>query len=207
MADRLDRHSLEKGASALLNMGVKAVLVKGGHLHWQQHCSDYYFSRDCRWQLTSARITTAHGHGTGCVYASDIATAMALDYPLADAACIARAYINQGLKSATGVGSGPGPVAHLGWPQKLADFAVFRPDHESAPSISGFPALKERQLGLYPVVDSLDWVKKLLQWGVTTLQLRLKRPPDQRLEAEISQAIELANCYKALYQRSLAACD
>ncbi|ALS99405.1 thiamine phosphate synthase [Lacimicrobium alkaliphilum] len=193
-----DKPSLQQAARALLNKGVKAVLVKGGHLHWQQQdCTDYYFSKDRCWQLTSTRITTPHGHGTGCVYASAIATAMALDYPLDDAACIARAYINQGLKSATGLGSGPGPVAHLGWPQKLADFAVFQPDHKSAPSICGFPALKIRSLGLYPVVDSLDWVRKLLQWGVTTLQLRLKRTPDQQLEAEISQAIDLANCYKA----------
>lgn len=32
----------------------------------------------------------------------------------------------------------------------------------------------EKKLGLYPVVDSIKWIDRLLKEGVTTLQLRIK---------------------------------
>ncbi|GGD65852.1 thiamine phosphate synthase [Lacimicrobium alkaliphilum] len=193
-----NKNNMEKAANALLSSGVTAALIKGGHLHWQQqHCTDYYFSEEQRWQLTSDRIATSHGHGTGCVYASAIATAIALDYPLADAACIASAYINQGLKSAAAVGRGPGPVAHLGWPEKLADFPTYQLNPEPTPAVRGFATLTSRRLGLYPVVDTVEWVQQCLQWGITTLQLRLKRPPDEEAEAAIQQAVALANHHQA----------
>lgn len=38
---------------------------------------------------------------------------------------------------------------------------------------TGFPSTEQR-LGLYPVVDSLLWIERLLAAGVTTLQLRIK---------------------------------
>jgi thiamine monophosphate synthase len=34
----------------------------------------------------------------------------------------------------------------------------------------------QRQLGLYPVVDSADWVERVLAAGVRTVQLRIKTP-------------------------------
>ncbi|MCV5434452.1 hydroxymethylpyrimidine/phosphomethylpyrimidine kinase, partial [Escherichia coli] len=61
-------------------------------------------------------------HGTGCCYASAIAAVVAQDYPLEDAITLARAYLQQGLAAAQGVGAGPGPIAHLGWPADLAHF-------------------------------------------------------------------------------------
>ena len=36
-----------------------------------------------------------------------------------------------------------------------------------------FPATAPR-LGLYPVVDSPDWIERLLEMGVCTLQLRMQ---------------------------------
>ena len=48
-------------------------------------------------------------------------------------------------------------------------------------------------LGLYPIVDSSDWLKKLLPTGVSTIQLRIK---DKALnENEIKTAITLAKQY------------
>lgn len=59
-----------------------------------------------------------------------------------------------------------------------------------------FPATEQR-LGLYPVVDSVDWIEKLLLWGVRTLQLRIKNPEQPDLEAQIIRAIELGKQYQA----------
>ncbi len=59
-----------------------------------------------------------------------------------------------------------------------------------------FPKTKQR-LGLYPVVDSVEWIEKLLLWGVRTLQLRIKDPQQADLEAQIIRAIDLGRQYQA----------
>ena len=53
------------------------------------------------------------------------------------------------------------------------------------------------KLGLYPVVDSLQWVEKLLAVGVKTLQLRRKDLPDEQVEPAIVAAIKLGRDYQA----------
>lgn len=58
-------------------------------------------------------------------------------------------------------------------------------------------AKTDHRLGLYPVVDSVDWIARLLEWGVTTLQLRIKDPQTADLEQQIKQAIELGRRYQA----------
>lgn len=63
-------------------------------------------------------------------------------------------------------------------------------------NIASFPKTDHR-LGLYPVVDSVDWITRLLEWGVTTLQLRIKDPQTPDLEQQIKQAIELGHRYQA----------
>jgi thiamine-phosphate pyrophosphorylase len=47
-----------------------------------------------------------------------------------------------------------------------------------------------RHLGLYPVVDSVEWIARLLDAGVTTMQLRVKDLPDERPK-RIIEAIAL----------------
>ncbi len=58
-------------------------------------------------------------------------------------------------------------------------------------------AKTDHRLGLYPVVDSVEWIARLLEWGVTTLQLRIKDPQAADLEQQIMQAIELGRRYQA----------
>lgn len=58
-------------------------------------------------------------------------------------------------------------------------------------------AKTDHRLGLYPVVDSVDWIARLLEWGVTTLQLRIKDPQTPDLELQIKKAIELGHRYQA----------
>lgn len=60
----------------------------------------------------------------------------------------------------------------------------------------GFPATVQR-LGLYPVVDSLLWIERLLAAGVTTIQLRIKELDDAQVEQDIAAAIALGKRYQA----------
>ena len=59
-----------------------------------------------------------------------------------------------------------------------------------------FPPVPFR-LGLYPVVDSVEWIARLLNAGVRTLQLRIKDKRDEEVEADVMAAIALARRYNA----------
>ncbi|AVF36763.1 thiamine phosphate synthase [Rahnella sikkimica] len=52
-------------------------------------------------------------------------------------------------------------------------------------------------LGLYPVVDTVQWIARLLDAGVKTLQLRVKDLPDEDVEPAIIEAITLGRKYDA----------
>ncbi|EBW1656225.1 MAG TPA: thiamine phosphate synthase [Proteus vulgaris] len=58
-------------------------------------------------------------------------------------------------------------------------------------------ASTEKKLGLYPVVDSAEWIERLLKTGVTTLQLRIKDKQPNDVEQEIVEAIKLGRQYHA----------
>lgn len=61
----------------------------------------------------------------------------------------------------------------------------------------GFAALAEPRMGLYAIVDSADWVERVLAAGVRTLQLRVKQgTPQARLDA-IRRSIEAARAVGA----------
>ncbi len=59
-----------------------------------------------------------------------------------------------------------------------------------------FPATPHK-LGLYPVVDSVEWIARLLEAGVTTIQLRIKDKPDEEVEEDVAAAIALGQRYHA----------
>ncbi|HCH40166.1 MAG TPA: thiamine phosphate synthase [Enterobacter sp.] len=59
-----------------------------------------------------------------------------------------------------------------------------------------FPPVPFR-LGLYPVVDSVAWIERLLAAGVKTLQLRIKDKQDDEVEADVIAAIALGRRYDA----------
>lgn len=59
-----------------------------------------------------------------------------------------------------------------------------------------FPATASR-LGLYPVVDSVEWIARLLEVGVRTLQLRIKDREEEAVEPAVIESIALGKRYHA----------
>ena len=82
-------------AQEILALGVKGVIIKGGHSQSNQ-CSDLCIvlegSNVEQYLLTCARIETHASHGGGCSFASALACFFALDYLLRDAFTLAKAY-------------------------------------------------------------------------------------------------------------------
>ncbi len=59
-----------------------------------------------------------------------------------------------------------------------------------------FPPVPFR-LGLYPVVDSVAWIERLLEAGVRTIQLRIRDQRDSEVEDDVIAAIALGRRYRA----------
>ncbi|MCE6075230.1 bifunctional hydroxymethylpyrimidine kinase/phosphomethylpyrimidine kinase [Agrobacterium vitis] len=131
VAEAVDRSGMEAQAKALLALGAKAVLLKGGHLPGDQS-PDLLVTPTLTLWLEGKRIATANTHGTGCSLSSAIAAELAkaedsgsmdsaTDDALAKAVTVAKAWLAGAVRSAgqLTVGSGHGPVHHFYeiWPK------------------------------------------------------------------------------------------
>ena len=101
-----------EAARRLHDMGPGAVIVTGGHLPGADAVDLLFDGRDLV-ELRSARIETAHGHGTGCTFGAALAALLALGRPLPEAAREAKRYVEQALRHAVRIGRGPGPLDHF----------------------------------------------------------------------------------------------
>ena len=173
------------------------LLCTGGHSSTEQ-AEDRLYTTPTHWCYSSIRQPATHQHGSGCTFASAIAAALALDYPLHDAVCVAKAYVNMGLAKGYAAGAGAGPLARCGWPTDERYFPTvlqLPADADITAPPEGFAPLTCRQLGLYPVVDSLEWLALLLPLGLNIIQLRIKQPGADLAE-QIRQAVNMAASYQ-----------
>lgn len=205
---------MENAAQQALNLGPSSVILKGGHIEVDdRYCVDYCHDGYQHYWLASERFETEHTHGSGCTFASALSALMAQGYLLRDAFTIAKAYINQGLRHAVDYEGPYGPIWQGPWPQEKRDYPrvlvansplAFDLDwqpaistNQAAPFASGFSPVDEHNLGLYPVIDSLSWLQRLLEAGVRTIQYREKHLTDKALDVAIADAVKLGKHYNA----------
>ncbi|MFD1198410.1 bifunctional hydroxymethylpyrimidine kinase/phosphomethylpyrimidine kinase [Brucella gallinifaecis] len=106
---------VEEQGRALLELGAKAVLMKGGHAEGDT-CTDLLIRRDLpTLRLEAPRIYTKNTHGTGCTLSSAIAAGLGKGLSLQQALHDAHAYLQAAIRSADSlqIGSGHGPVHHF----------------------------------------------------------------------------------------------
>ena len=101
----------EEAAKALLALGPKAVLLKGGHLKGEE-AVDILAAREGVLHFSAPRVHTRNTHGTGCTLSAAIAALLAKGRPLAEAVAEAKAYLTRALKTAPSLGHGHGPLDH-----------------------------------------------------------------------------------------------
>jgi hydroxymethylpyrimidine/phosphomethylpyrimidine kinase len=107
---------LRAAGERLLTSGVRAVLMKGGHLPGDS-VIDLLMTPASETVLEGQRIATRHTHGTGCTLASACAAGLAQGLRLEDAVARAWAYTAEAIRQAPGFGAGAGPLDH-GWPMR-----------------------------------------------------------------------------------------
>jgi hydroxymethylpyrimidine/phosphomethylpyrimidine kinase len=101
---------LQTAATRLVDLGARAVVVKGGHL--EGPAIDLLFDGVTATRLEAERVPGRHTHGTGCTFSSAIAARLALGDTLIDAVRAAKAYVSQAIRRAPGLGHGAGPLGH-----------------------------------------------------------------------------------------------
>lgn len=119
-----DVASMEAAARKILEMGAKAVIVKGGHM---EKAVDVLFDGTEMVQLGGDKVKSENTHGTGCTFASAIAAQLAAGRTLVEAATLAKAYVTKAIEKAYPIGKGRIPVDHF-YRQKIEPLA--RGTHE-----------------------------------------------------------------------------
>lgn len=202
---------IEAAAQQLLLQGVGAAIIKGGHIDIaKDKCIDFCTDGQNDYWLCSETIKTTHSHGTGCTFASAIASLVAQNYLLRDAFTIAKAYINQGLKATQKYEGDLGSIWQGQWPENLNDYPSILVNNSSlAKSIDWnqenstqefadcFASVETMKLGLYPVVNSVEWLERLLKAGIKTIQYREKSLTGNALDLAVKQAVALSKQYNA----------
>jgi len=100
-----------RAGEALLALGARAVLMKGGHLDGER-VTDLLLTPEGETLFESARLETRHTHGTGCTLASACAAGLAQGLTLEAAVARAWAYVQEAIARAPGLGRGHGPLDH-----------------------------------------------------------------------------------------------
>lgn len=127
----LTEEDMHLAAHRILDLGCRAVLIKGGHSEGNRKVDMLYVQDDSivEGQLAARpvqryeheTITTRNTHGTGCTLSSAITSFVARGLCLADAIGAAKKYLSEAIGAGKDVeiGKGHGPVNHLYNPDKL----------------------------------------------------------------------------------------
>jgi hydroxymethylpyrimidine kinase/phosphomethylpyrimidine kinase/thiamine-phosphate diphosphorylase len=107
-----DEAGMEEAARLIHELGVRNVLIKGGHLS-EGNAVDILYDGHAFTRYPAPRILTRNTHGTGCTLASAIAAFLARGEPLPVAVGRAKEYVTAAIRLATSLGKGHGPVNHF----------------------------------------------------------------------------------------------
>lgn len=180
-----------------LEQGAKAVIIKGGHNIKASRAVDTFVSPALSFEMELPKLRGDGAHGGGCAFSSAIAALLARGYAPQDAAVLAKAYVFEGISAPDLMRQGEDrpPVGHHGMPHSLAYAPRVR--EFGFPDFGGPFRRCGLRLGLYPVVDSPEWVARLTAAGVRTIQLRIKDPDDPKLFEKICKAVSFCRAARA----------
>ena len=105
-----DIAAMEAAARKIVEMGARAVIVKGGHM---ERAIDVVFDGNEVVQLGGDKVKFENTHGTGCTFASALTAQLAAGRGLIEAATLAKAYVTKAIEKGYAVGKGRVPLDHF----------------------------------------------------------------------------------------------
>ncbi|RUM72091.1 MAG: bifunctional hydroxymethylpyrimidine kinase/phosphomethylpyrimidine kinase [Sulfurovum sp.] len=92
---------VEAISQSFFDLGVKAVLIKGGHSEDKNNATDYLVEKSyLTVPYSTAKLDTTHTHGTGCVLSSAIATHLAKGETLEQSVGLSKDFLYKSLHTA-----------------------------------------------------------------------------------------------------------
>jgi hydroxymethylpyrimidine/phosphomethylpyrimidine kinase len=108
----------KEAAKKLLDLGVKSVVIKGGHDEETSEAIDVLYDGLEFSCFTTKRLETKNTHGTGCTFSAALAAELAKGSSVYDAVATAKKFIQAAIEFDLGIGSGHGPTNHWAYNQK-----------------------------------------------------------------------------------------
>jgi len=105
---------MKQAARKIHELGVKNVLIKGGHLSSDQKAIDLLYDGSTFYSVSADRIETKHTHGTGCTFSAAITAQLAKGNDLQKAINNAKHFITCAIRHSLAIGNGIGPTNHRG---------------------------------------------------------------------------------------------
>ena len=102
---------VRRAAEAIVGMGARSVVVKGGHR--EGPATDLFYDGKEFKEFTTPRFDTVNTHGTGCTFASAVAAGLARGMVVTDAVALAKDYVTEGIRHSFSIGQGHGPLNHF----------------------------------------------------------------------------------------------
>lgn len=111
--------NMDEAGKRLLDLGCRAVLIKGGHAEGAP--VDVLYTAKGRWRFPGERVFTKRTHGTGCTYSAAITACLAQGNSLNEAIVRAKRFVQEAIETAPELGQGQGPVNHFASTSVLSD--------------------------------------------------------------------------------------
>ncbi|MGB7460690.1 MAG: bifunctional hydroxymethylpyrimidine kinase/phosphomethylpyrimidine kinase [Carnobacterium jeotgali] len=109
-----DVKDIEEAAQEILEMGVKCVVIKGGHLDGE-YAIDRVYSRIDSFSLTTPRIQTKDTHGTGCTFSAALTANIAKGLSIKESIIESKKFIHLAISTPLYIGHGHGPTNHFAY--------------------------------------------------------------------------------------------
>jgi hydroxymethylpyrimidine/phosphomethylpyrimidine kinase len=106
-------NDMQAAAEMIVQLGAKAVLVKGGGMTGAWRGVDVWFDGNQLEVLQTETVETSDTHGTGCTLSAAIAANLAKGADLLTAVKLAKQYVTAALHHSLRIGAGQGPVGHF----------------------------------------------------------------------------------------------
>lgn len=106
------KEDMIRAAKDLHILGVKNVIIKGGHLIGEEVLDYVSLEKDETFFMYALRIHTQNTHGTGDTFSSCIVSEIAKGLSIKEAIVVARKYVQGTIADGIIVGNGHGPLNH-----------------------------------------------------------------------------------------------
>jgi hydroxymethylpyrimidine kinase/phosphomethylpyrimidine kinase/thiamine-phosphate diphosphorylase len=174
-----DPETVVRAAAELRSWGLDAVLIKGGHSKSREP-ADYFDDGQRPFWLLGKRVNRDY-RGTGCTLAAAISAQLSKGLSLRDAVVTAHGFL-QTMLARSAAAESP-YLQYEAKPFRLSGLSYHSGDIQHQP----FAPLTH--IGFYPIAPDINWLKRLVDAGVPSIQLRMKDVPADQVVASIREAV------------------